>query len=586
MTTAELLQSLTAVNINDWDDIENYLQQLSMSGGAATQSTVDFECQVSRGIAFITYDFGIDGVSIEIFKYADCLEKLFKSRGYDAVPMHFIGGDFHEKADIVLKPYWQRFQIDNMNGWNKWYGGKYFSKLYYEDMPEGSEQSREMAREMWRQAGEFAAQLGDYLEKHQIKLLIPVNIPTNPGNFAIMLAIVMVTEALQCSVISSNHDFYWEGGAPPEERHPGAEPGVRDHFFRNCHNRPFFKLFQLLYPWNGRRWIQVNINSPQSRTLIEKFGFPPNKVFELGTSISDKFFQPGTSEYVNSVRRRMNYIISDGSELIETIDIKRHLAGLSDWMQNQRPLACGCRDGLILDLTAEKNLICLQPTRVIGRKRIEKDLHLLQALLHYQPFQHIFFNDSEYKLVLHITGPTPVEHQEALEQILNAYVELCASLPPDVAERVFIEFSVGNGSHPIFESLGLETLEIEDIYKLATVILFPSETEGRGLPIIEASAGGIPIICSRYRPQTVFDEVVGAELDAEQQIKFLEFPEDNYDEKFLSNVSELLLHPENFADWREHNRRAVAMRYGSEMIQNKFAEFIKVFAEVSCSLNA
>jgi glycosyltransferase involved in cell wall biosynthesis len=581
MTSKELLQSISDANINDWHDIEEFLTGLAITADAMEEPASEpFDNIVSKGVAFITYDFGIDGVSIEIFKYADCLEKMFAQKGKGQVPMHFVGGEFYEKADVVLKPHWNRFQIDGMNGWSKWDDGKYFSKLYYEAMPEGSEVSREMAQEMWRQAGVFAEKLGSYLEQNDIKLLIPVNIPTNPGNFAIMLAIIMVTEAMGCSVISSNHDFYWEGGNSPAERDPEAEPGVRDHFFRNCDNGPFFSLFKKMYPWNGKRWLQVNINSPQSKALVEEFGFPADKVFELGTAISDSFFKQATPEYVKSVRQRMAYVVSGGNAIIEPVEITEHLAGLGEWMEDQRPVACAHSSGLKLDLTKDKTLFCLQPTRVVGRKRIEMDLQMLQALMHYEPFKNIFFDDEEYQLVVHITGPIPIEHQADLEVVFKAYIDLCESVPVAVADRIFIEFSVGNDNHPCFEKLGLEGLKIEDIYQLATVILFPSETEGRGLPIIEASAGGIPIVCSRYYPEEVFDEVVGADLSDEEKIKFLEFPDKGYSKLFLASVSELILHPEHFEQRMQHNRHAVSLRYGSEMLHHKFEEFLNKLAEI------
>jgi len=71
----------------------------------------------------------------------------------------------------------------------------------------------------------------------------------------------------------SNHDFYWEGGKPSSERRSGEAPGPRDRFFHNINNKPFFPLFKKIYPWNGRRWIQVNINALQSKKLIDDNGF-------------------------------------------------------------------------------------------------------------------------------------------------------------------------------------------------------------------------------------------------------------------------------------------------------------------------
>jgi glycosyltransferase involved in cell wall biosynthesis len=341
-------------------------------------------------------------------------------------------------------------------------------------------------------------------------------------------------------------------------------------------NCDFFDLFTRMYPWNGQRWIQVNINTPQSRALVETFGFEKDRVFELGTSISDEFFVHSTPEFVKSVRSRMNYIVSDGKPTITTVGVHEHLANLSEWMQDEKPIACGNRSGLTLDLAADGTFYFLQPTRVILRKHIDRDEKLLSALLAHKPFAEDFFADSSKQLLLHVTGPTPIEHQDDLENVLEAYIALCDKLPGKVADRIFLVFSVGNENHPCFEKLKLEPLCIEEIYQLADLVLFPSETEGRGLPIIESSAGGIPIVCRRYYPEEVFDEVVGKDLEKDEQIWYLRFPTGEFKSSFLDKVTELLLQPEDFEDWREHNREAVKNRYSTKMIIRKFKDFFKI----------
>ncbi len=576
MDRAELMNILKSAKISDWNEISAFIDSLvKKSPPVKTLTKEEFYKPLKSGVAFITYDYGIDGVSIEIAKYAEVLEKMLASEDGSPVPIHLIGGEFFDKADSVLAPNWKRFVIENIDGWDKWSGGKYFSKLYYEDMPDDSDVSRKMATTMWRQAVEFADHLSEYLENNKLKLLIPVNIASNPGNFAIMLALVIVSEAFGTFVISSNHDYYWEGGKPASQKKDGEQPGVRDHFFRNCENLSFFRLFKRLYPWNGERWLQVSINTRQSETLIHKFGFPPEKTFELGTFISDDFFVDALPGYVYSVRERMNYIISGGYSQIRPVSIKHHINDLDDWMIHQTPIAVGSRSGLTLDLRKPTTLYCLQPTRVVERKRIEMDIEMLEALMHYEPFQKEFASYSAYQLVLHITGPTPIEHKDDLQSVLNAYRKMCESLPQELAERIFLVFSVGNEYHRSFEDHGFDRLHIEDIYHLATVILFPSETEGRGLPILESSAGGIPIICSRYYPEEVFAEVIGEHLPDAEQIKYLHFPENGYDEKFLGKVMDMLLRPDKLLEWKEHNKEAVKKRYSSATIRRKFKQFFK-----------
>ena len=44
---------------------------------------------------------------------------------------------------------WTRHVLDGADGWDKWDGGVWFHKLFYEDLPPDSEQSSVLATEMW-----------------------------------------------------------------------------------------------------------------------------------------------------------------------------------------------------------------------------------------------------------------------------------------------------------------------------------------------------------------------------------------------------------------------------------------------------
>ncbi len=275
--------------VSSWQDILREVNQIrSCHQKPLPASRVKYLQTVRRGTAFLTFDFGIDGVSIEIAKYARVLEALFQP--YGEARLHFIAGDFHPQADAILKSQWSRYQIDGINGWSKWDDGKWFAAMFLEDMPAGSQRSSEIATEIYRQASEIAEKIGEYLVANKISLLIAVNVASNPGNLALALALVLITEALGIVVINSNHDFYWDGGKPAAERMSGEEAGARDHFFRNADNQAFFSLFQRLYPWQGRRWLQVNINKRQSERLVNKYGIPSKRVFEISTCVGSKLF--------------------------------------------------------------------------------------------------------------------------------------------------------------------------------------------------------------------------------------------------------------------------------------------------------
>jgi glycosyltransferase involved in cell wall biosynthesis len=563
---------MSGAPLSSWRAIAHAANRIrTIQMGPLPKSRSQYMRSVSRGTAFLTFAVGIDGVSIEIVKYACVLEKL--CRPYGPTRLHFIAGDFHPQADAILKPHWARFQIEGINGWSKWDEGRWFGALYYEHLPTGSQRSSEVATEIYRQARIIAGKLADYLVANRISLLVTVNVASNPGNLALALALAFVTEALGIMVINSNHDFYWDDGKVAVDRGPEEPPGERDHFFHNVDNQHFFSLFRMLYPWQGRRWLQVSINKRQSDRLIEKYGFPPAKVLELSTCVIDKLFEDYSDEDVKHARLRMATILSHGSDELKPRPLSDFRRLLAKWMAKQTPQAIGARDGLDLDLTADGIIYLLQPTRVIARKRIEKGVELMQALLQ-GPLRRPFEEQAEQQMILHITGPTPREHRADLETILDAYGSLIDSLPSPIAERVFLAFSGGRETHPFFEELGFEDMTIADIFHMATAVLFPSEIEGRGLPIIESGAVGVPIICSRYRPEEVFAEVIGEDLPERLQIRYVLFPEDDYPDDFLGEVAHLLTVPEARTKWREHNRQAIRARYSEAALSAAFQRLL------------
>jgi glycosyltransferase involved in cell wall biosynthesis len=562
-----MMVDLKGSNPQNWREIYDLLIKLKAKEEKRGKISNRSFSQFIKGVAFITFDYGIDGVSIEITKYAQSIEALFPVDS--PVPIHFVGGDFHEGSNTVLLPRWKRYHLKGSNGWDKWDGGKWFRELFGVAWSEEERASNKLPKEIWKQTVSLAERMGSYISKNNISLIIPVNICSNPGNLAFCLATIIVSEYLGLFVINSNHDFYWEGGKPEEDRKKGESAGVRDHFFRNRKCKDFFRLFKAIYPWDGKRWLQVNINRLQSSKLKDHFNFEPEKVSELSTSISSLFFRDPGREELRSIRSRMAHILSGGEALIDPVPVKVYLSNLSHWMECQHPVVLSDSNRSSLDLTSPDIFYFLQPTRVIARKRIERDIDLLEKLLLFKPFEEYFGKNRSKKILLHITGPVPIEHQGALELVLDAYIKLLSSVRNSFTKRVYLAFSVGNEEHSCFPDKGFVKLKIEDIYRLAAVVLFPSETEGRGLPIIESGAAGIPIICSRYHPQQVFSEVVGEHLDPDSQIDYIEFPEGDFPGSFLKKLTELLIEPGQRKK-TEHNRGAVKERYGSGRMEKTF----------------
>jgi glycosyltransferase involved in cell wall biosynthesis len=276
----------------------------------------------------------------------------------------------------------------------------------------------------------------------------------------------------------------------------------------------------------------------------------------------------------------MAHILSNGEAILHPVSIEEHLSRISAWMNDQQPLIVGARPGLSVDPKSEDLIILLQPTRIVRRKRIERNLALIDALLQRSALRDDFENNSNRQLILHITGPTPIEHQADLEKVLSAYRKAMRGFPEGLADRIFIAFSVGHEWHPCFTDRQFQPLSIETIYRIADVVVFPSEAEGRGLPIIESSASGIPILCSRYRHREVFSEVVGESLPEAKQIRYTLFPEGHFSKDFLSKVATLFIHPGDHQERITHNREAVRARYSQASFMVNIQQLLKHFCEM------
>jgi glycosyltransferase involved in cell wall biosynthesis len=249
-------------------------------------------------------------------------------------------------------------------------------------------------------------------------------------------------------------------------------------------------------------------------------------------------------------------------------------------MKNQQPVILGASSGLSINPISNDLIILLQPTRIVSRKRIERNLELIGALFRKSAVREEFQNNPNRQMILHITGPVPNEHQEDLEKVLFAYKKTIRALPEKLGNRIFLAFSVGRESHTSFSNKRFQPLTIEALYRMADVVVFPSETEGRGLPIIEASACGVPIICSQYHPIEVFNDVIGEKLPEELRIRYTLFPAGKFHQAFLSEVADLLVNVETKQHVISHNKEAVRARYGTETLMNKFGILLQQLYEL------
>lgn len=122
--------------------------------------------------------------------------------------------------------------------------------------------------------------------------------------------------------------------------------------------------------------------------------------------------------------------------------------------------------------------IVLVPARITPRKNLELGVRVIAELRR---------GGDDARLI--VTGP-PDPHDAAALRYLGRLRRLCRDL--DVVDAV--HFLAGEpGAHT-------PARVVQDLYRLADVMLLPSRDEGFGLPILEAAACRLPIVCADIPP--------------------------------------------------------------------------------------
>jgi glycosyltransferase involved in cell wall biosynthesis len=117
--------------------------------------------------------------------------------------------------------------------------------------------------------------------------------------------------------------------------------------------------------------------------------------------------------------------------------------------------------------------LLLLPARLTRRKRIEVAIDALAALRTTSPRAALVITGSP--------GPHNVANREYAEQLAQR------------AART-------NGVH-LLDALRVRVTDrvMSDLFALADAVVLPSEAEGFGIPVLEAGAHGVPVICSQIR---------------------------------------------------------------------------------------
>ncbi|RKZ90355.1 MAG: hypothetical protein DRQ43_11380, partial [Gammaproteobacteria bacterium] len=389
---------------------------------------------------------------------------------------------------------------------------------------------------------------------------------------ALALAIVIVSEKMKIPVLNNSHDFYWEDGQREEQR---KSTGVRDQYFTNAHLGEVFTLIEMLYPWDSSLWFQTVLSSSQETNLIDNFGFNPGNIGLMPTSVDlDCYRQVDDQERIN-ILKRMELLLRGDAPALLSKNVKDYQNIDQNWVADAVPLLLGHEEHLPHTLLTG-NLLFLQPTRIIARKRIEFDFDFIQSLLTFSEFKKIFDRNSALTITMYVSGPLAYPfsaHCAYFNKLTTAFGALLESIDNAYQKRVFLAFNFGTEKNELFGKKSYDILRIQEIYAVANLVLLPSKQEGRGLPLLEAAAVEIPILTSRYDPEAVFREVIGEHLSEDLRLKVFEYPKDKqFSAEMLTDITELLFNP--YGQHTTHNADVIKKRYSVEVLAQTIKKFL------------
>ncbi len=566
-TADRMMDALRNEGITTWFDLGLMLDRLRDGRGTPSLSFDDdfpaFARHVSRGVGLVTFHCTVDGVTVEIGKYAEAMR-----RALPEPRLHMIMGRFDVRAEPLVGPGVEHHMFPEIDGFNRWH---LYRDFFHRRLERGSALYNSLILALWEDVLVIAERLGRLIEVADIRLLYVVNGNSNPGNVALALALVLISEHMRIPVIANNHDFYWDGGAARQEGEGSAGP--RDHFFTNSHLGEVFSVIQMIYPWVARTWISANINRRQSAQLVRRFGHNPANVAELGTAVDTAIFGPVDRPRRVQVLRQLSGLLTGsdkrlGANSVDSILRKDPLA-----TDRPRPLLLAARERRSVDFVHD-NMILLQPTRIIKRKKIETNFRVIFRLFSDAEFLNAFRSSPNLKLTLLVTGPVADEHERYFFRLLREFDRCVSRLPRPVRDRVFFGLLFGGMGYPDFRERFDRPCTIADLYGVASLVVLPSQTEGRGLPIIESAACGVPIMTRRFDPEAVFSEVVGEHLAQDERLEVIAF-RNRITPGLITSVKEHLLHPLRFGAANAHNRQVVEDRYAMESLANDFENCLR-----------
>jgi glycosyltransferase involved in cell wall biosynthesis len=189
-----------------------------------------------------------------------------------------------------------------------------------------------------------------------------------------------------------------------------------------------------------------------------------------------------------SRRRELAGLYGISESMIEVVPPGVDPADFFKW----QPLTRAIADRLRL---LDADVILLLPARITRRKNIELAVRALAALRRQTGL--------DARLI--VTGP-PGAHNPANDAYLQDLLALRRELGIESAAHFLYELNTDDLSlitdqlSVISDPLAVPDAVIADLYTLADALLFPSQQEGFGIPVLEAGLARLPAFCADIPP--------------------------------------------------------------------------------------
>jgi Phosphodiester glycosidase/Glycosyl transferases group 1 len=564
LNAATMLEELKREQINTWFDLGLFIDRIREKKPSVEfpGELEDFKHQIEKGgVGLISFFFTIDGITVEANKYTSVLKSIFPE-----TKVHYIAGEIHPEASELIDSPYQK-EIKEMDGFDNW---PLYNKFFKEELERGNQTYNELIGEFWNEVLVIVEKLGKYIEENNINLLYIINVCSNPGNVSLALAVVLLSEYLAIPVINNSHDFYWEGGNRKIDiETKGLKKGPRDFFFTNAHVGEFFSIMEVLFPWERKSWMTVNINRVQYNRTIRVNGHNPANVTQIGTAIDYKSHLNVSKRSIIRAFMQVASIFENNKDYIMVHSVEKHIKS----ERSLHPILLGHSKIYDFDFV-NNNIVFLQPTRVISRKSIELNFRLITNLLQEKSFRQKFVDNPKLKITLLVSGPIPHGQRDYYSHLLSDFKLLMESIPEQFKSKVFLGFLFSEFDKDDFRQKYKAPIDIWHLYHIASLILLPSQTEGRGLPILEAAASGTPIFCRQYDPRAVYEEVIGYHLNEKNRLKVLEFKGSKLPKTLINKIIDHVFYPQIIIDEVNHNLNVIKNRYSYKALEADMSNII------------